>query len=93
MKSDDLRNRMSKAGVGGESADDAAGPVTVFVELGTAQAGSECLSRLCGLGLEVSRVIGNKITGTVDSKNIDRLREDWEVRLVEVSRQLRPHEK
>ena len=90
MKSDDLRNLMREAGVGGSS-DEPADPVAVFVELAKADAGSECISRLRSLGLEVGRVIGNKITGTVDSKNIEKLREDSEVRLVEVSKQLRPH--
>ena len=63
----------------------------VFVEIDAKAPDAACLERLTALGLEIERVIGNKVLGTLDATDRAAVESDPQVRLIEVSRRLRKH--
>lgn len=69
----------------------ARGPVKVMVALGVARAEKPLLDRLKRLGLEIDRVVGNKLIGEISADRLPSLRGDPDVSEVEESVKLRPH--
>jgi hypothetical protein len=84
-------NLKAIAHTAGEGLGAPSAPVQVLVDLTTRTVEPSCLGHLEDLGLTVSRVIGNKVLGTIAGENLAALRDDSAVAEVEISSQLRPH--
>ena len=69
----------------------AEGHVKVLVALNSPEVSSETRAKLKAAGLEVDRVIKNKIIGSISSDRIDSLKALPEVEEVESSVRLEPH--
>ena len=69
------------------------GPVKVVVDLETSQPQEGCIERLGRLGLEVKEIIQNKIVGSIDAQRLTSLRNDADVREVEIGIPLKPHQR
>ena len=67
------------------------GHVNVLVALNSPEVSSETRAKLEAAGLEVDRVIKNKIIGSISSDKIDSLKALPEVEEVESSVRLEPH--
>jgi len=62
----------------------------VLVELKSDETGGECLARLAKLGLDVHRVVGKTVLGSIEHGRIPTLRDDPAVAAVELSVPLKP---
>ena len=88
MKEGELRELLGKSGLdpfGGT------GRVSVLVSLHAREADAPMLAHLVASGLEIDRVIGNTVLGTILSAKVPALRRDKSVCDVEPSMQLKPH--
>ena len=67
------------------------GTVTVLVQMNSSSVTPVRLKELRDLGLSVTGVINDVVTGTIDAGRVEPLRKAPGVREVEISTQLRPH--
>jgi hypothetical protein len=67
------------------------GTLRVIVELEAREAREKDLEHLGELGLDVERVIGNKVVGSIPAAKLDGLEKDDAVRMVERSERLGLH--
>jgi hypothetical protein len=65
--------------------------VSVHISLHSKTASEGTRQRLRGLGLNITSVVGNKLTGDIAPPQVDALRSDADVNVVEMAKQLRPH--
>jgi hypothetical protein len=63
----------------------------VIVELEVRAPKDEDLEHLCTLGLDVERVVGNKVVGSIPAAKLEGLEDDAAVRMVERSETLGLH--
>jgi hypothetical protein len=64
----------------------------VIVELEVRTPKDEDLQHLGELGLEVERVVGNKVVGSIPAAKLEGLEKDGSVRMVERSEKVRLHQ-